>query len=328
MPMFPAQNGVTGSSSLASAGAPDASLKSFWYVVRPSIDSGVRAARPVLAVERREVAAGVPQESRAVAPVLAGQPVTGEVLLAALLLEGDRGVDELLHRGRDLELGLLEQVLAVEDVRRARVVGHREGVAVDRCALDEALQQVVAAEVGEVTAQVAERAGRGERRRLGVADLDHVGRLVLRGQRGGQALDEAVPLLLLDGEGGALVLLLERLLQPVPGRLGSVGSIEPDHEVRGLRATIGSRVVVIGATRAGHTQQGDRGRGGQCPLHAHWLFPLPLLSGPRAGPHRSVGPQETPSSPARTSPVAPTSTPSSPSLEARTTNCWVETGNT
>ncbi len=46
MPIWPAQNGVTGSASLASAGAPDASSKSVWNVVRPSIDSGA-ASVPV-----------------------------------------------------------------------------------------------------------------------------------------------------------------------------------------------------------------------------------------------------------------------------------------
>jgi hypothetical protein len=40
MPTSPAQNGVHGSASLPSLGAPDASVKSCWAISRPATDSG------------------------------------------------------------------------------------------------------------------------------------------------------------------------------------------------------------------------------------------------------------------------------------------------
>jgi hypothetical protein len=95
---------------------------------------------------------------------------------------------------------------------------------------------------------------------LRVADLDDVGRLGLAGQRGGQLLHQAVPLLLLDGQRGAGVLVLEGLLEPVAGLLRSVRPVEPDADVRGLRtpAVVRRRTVVLAAAR-GECRQRERG---------------------------------------------------------------------
>ena len=52
------------------------------------------------------------------------------------------------------------------------------------------------------------------------------------GQTGGELVDETVPALLLDDEGRAGVLLLERLLQVVTSLLGRVGTDQPDSDLR------------------------------------------------------------------------------------------------
>ena len=62
--------------------------------------------------------------------------------------------DELVDRRRHLEPGLLEQVRAVHDDAGAGVVGHAVELAVVGAGLDQALQQVVAAEVGLLVGQV------------------------------------------------------------------------------------------------------------------------------------------------------------------------------
>ena len=240
MPTSPLQNGVCGFSSLPSLAAPEACSISVWTVLSPSTDSGLDRAPSTVAVLDREVTAGVPDEGDAVAPVLAREPEAGEVGRVGVGgLEVDGGLDELVHRRRDRDAGRLEEVLAVEDVLRAGVVGHGVRLAVHLGALDEALEQVVAAPVVEVGAHVAERAGRGERRRLGVADLDHVRGLGVAGQRGGQLLDQPLPLLLLDGQRGAGVVLLERRLQPLPRGVRRVRAVEPDPDVGRLGAAGG-----------------------------------------------------------------------------------------
>ena len=82
-----------------------------------------------------------------------------------------------------LEPGCLEQVGAVDDDAGAGVVGHAVELAVVGARLDQALQQVVAAEVVLVVGEVDQRAGGLERLGLGVAQLDDVGAVVARQRR-------------------------------------------------------------------------------------------------------------------------------------------------
>src|SRR5690606_28652562 len=82
--------------------------------------------------------------------------------------------------------------------------------------------------------EIGEQSGVGEAERLGVADLDDVGSVVGR-QRGGVGVRDVVPGLLLDGEGPPFVLVLERLLEVVAGRLRRVSAHEPYRQIAGLR---------------------------------------------------------------------------------------------
>ena len=192
---------------------------SVWTVSRPATDSGLdRAPCPLAAVLDRQVATGVPDERDAVAPVLAREPEAGEVgRLRVGLLEVDGGLDELVHgrrhrRCRPSRRGPCGRRRTSSRRSRARRTScrrrsrRRRSPGAGRRRRRSSRSSVRSANAPAV----------GERRRLRVADLDHVGGLGLAGQRGGELLDQALPLLLLDRQRRAGVLVLEGRLQPVP----------------------------------------------------------------------------------------------------------------
>jgi hypothetical protein len=104
-----------------------------------------------------------------------------------------------------------------------------------------------------------ERARRGERGSLGVAHLDDV-RAVVGGQARRQLVDEAGPLLLLDDQLRAGVLVLERLLEVVARLLRSVRADEPHADLRGAGGgcCVAARPGTAGEHDGRRAEQRDR----------------------------------------------------------------------
>src|SRR5690606_2207831 len=143
----------------------------------------------------------------------------------------------------------------------------------------------LAADLGLEVTEVGEATGLGVGRGLGVADLEDV-RRVLLGQRGGQLLLDAVPLLdlELDLRLGLLLELGGQVLLPLVRR-GAVH--HPDRErLAGPAVRPGLLVVaaVAAARRDGDHHARDTDRGYQLALHAP-----PLPEGMPRTPTRSAG---------------------------------------
>ena len=224
-------------------------------------------ADPLAVLVDGDVAAGVPDERQHGLPVAAREVDAREVGDVGVVgLQRLAGLDELAERRRDLQARLLEQVLAVHDDAGAAVVRHAVELAVVGAGLDQAVDQVVAAQVVLELGQVDHGAGRLVRLGLRVAHLEDVG-AVLGRQHGVEPVDEPVPLLPLDLDRDVRVLLRELGLGQLDHLVGRVGPVEPDTQ-RGLgvgpgrleRPVAGAAgrgvVIVVGAT------------GGQCE-HAH-----------------------------------------------------------
>ena len=146
------------------------------------------------------------------------------------------GGDHLVERRRDLDARRLEEVRAVDHDAGAGVVRHAVQLAVVRAGLEQALQEVVAAELGGPVGEVDERPCRLERLHLGVAELDDVGRVVAR-QRRRLALDDAGPLLALEHDLDVGVDLVELGDGVLDHRVGRVGlAVQPEADGAALAA--------------------------------------------------------------------------------------------
>ena len=205
-------------------------------------------------------------------------------------LEVDRGLDELLHRGRHLEAGLLEEVLAVEDVLRAGVVGHGVRLAVDGAAPRRSPgSRSSPPEVVELVGEVGERAGRGERRRPGCCRP--------RPRRGSRTRWTATVVSfstrpshccssMVSVEPGFCV--LEGRLEPVAGLLRGVRAVEPDPDVgraRDRRPRRRRRPSSSRRTRRAPSRRAlRRPRCGRVPSDAHrWCLSLDCAVASQSG---------------------------------------------
>ena len=195
--------------------------------------------------------------------------------------------------------GRFEQVLAVQHDASAGVVRHRVQLAVVRAGLEQALQEIVAAECLTLVGQVGDGAGGLERLGLRVAELHDVGAVAPR-QGGGQLLDDPRPLLALELDldvGVDLVELGDRVLDE---RVGRVAAVEPQSDRLAAPAGVGggrgvrrrrvsgrrsvrrcgcvgrgaaTLLVVVTARGDEHARRGNGGEPPRCPGPVHVLPP-------------------------------------------------------
>ena len=171
----------------------------------------VEQALPCAADLLGDAAAVVEDEGHRDIPVLARDVDRGEAL-GLVLRHQLLGVGDVLRRRRRqlLDAGLLEQVLAVGDDARARVVRDAVGLPAEGPRSGEALQPVGRVVEGRLVER-RERARRHVLRHLGVAHLDHVRPAAAR-EGGVELLQVVGPVLVLDVHRRAGMVGLELLI--------------------------------------------------------------------------------------------------------------------
>ena len=192
---------------------------------------------PLLAFLDGDVAVVRPDERHRRVPVPGRQVEAGEVRdVGVVRLQLLAGGDHLVERRRDLDAGRLEEVLAVDHDAGAGVVGHAVQRVVVRAGIEQALHEVVAAELGSPVAEVDECPRRLERLHLRVAELDDIGRVAAR-QRRRLALHDARPLLTLELDLDVRVDLVELGDGVLDHRVGRVGlTVQPEADGAALAA--------------------------------------------------------------------------------------------
>ena len=156
MPTSPAQNASQSLASSASAGAALARSKRSLKNSSPAIDSGESSCPTHWSPSLVAMSPPCSQTNDiAACQLLAGQVDAREVRdVGVVRLQLLAGGDHLVERGRDLDARLLEEVLAVDHDAGAGVVRHGVQLAVVGAGLEQALQEVVAAELGGLVGEV------------------------------------------------------------------------------------------------------------------------------------------------------------------------------